>query len=1097
MIYRTAHRATYRNLNNNLGTLSYRIAQLTSQIASERRINTPSDDPTGASKVLGTRTTLSNIQQYGNNIAVSDMWLSDSGNAIQSMKTTLDEIYTKAEQGSTDTYNDDQRQILAEAIKGLFGSLIQYGDTKIGDSYIFGGQKITTQPFSLQVEAQKVIAGCNNSDKWTGKVTNYGNAQFNNRPDLPIHSQDFLVEVVRAGGVNSRYYSTKSALNEASISQKYNLAGDKFNMGFTAGHTKYNGTEIEFKAGAANTTEYGQAADGNLLTFGGGADPTNVVIQPASHTGAGAAGATWDAATNTLTISLETDTSGRCVSTADEIATMVDGMNPPGLTCTANGTGKVAPNGEFSFNNTTTAEYKNGKVTVYLERSANDATGATAGTVENVRDAINAMNAAAGETIINFSPAVGSAYDTVVVDPATTKLQTGQPYTLAQLTVDPKGTQNDLIWSVKNDPDPHRDPRLIGSAGEEFSVAYVIQENPFDPNPTSGVTYDPNTKQITVHVAVDPDVYQKIFIQNYNDPQSPGYQNGDRANEMALKEAIKTTANDVKQMVSEHPDLKDMIDISLADGSSGDGKISSFPRTNFSEGYDGPALFRVSQDGGKTWGPPQSFNAGEYSTGDAFYNSYLGHASMTTNQPGKANDLVFTAKHQGTWGNDVRVEYNAPDAANQPLSITVGPNSWNICVNLATDDRGNPISTAEEVMAAINKHPEASQLVYADLANYHEGGGGIVQPMDCTSLSVAEPYEVNGVTKITELGHAGATISFPYTASAQKSPNIVYQAIEHGTDGNDIGIRYTTSADPTFYADPAEANESYQDTTTVRYETTADGKTVMVVHLATESLPSCPDATENPEASEKWKELYPLYSCTSARAVTATAGSVVQAIIDKNTSDPANAVIWPSLERWPDGLDSTAKVGPTNGTVWLTGGNDEQHESNHGVNLNFYPDGSSLQVGDIFEVPVGWYRGDDKEMEINASSGYRSTLNIPGNDVLGGNGEDGNILDTVQRLIWALENNDTELIAKELPNIKTAITQLTTLETSIGTRQIRNQFVSQNLDQAKYSSESYLSTVEDADFSKLITDLKNAQTVYEACLGATGLTSKVSLLNYI
>jgi flagellin-like hook-associated protein FlgL len=39
--------------------------------------------------------------------------------------------------------------------------------------------------------------------------------------------------------------------------------------------------------------------------------------------------------------------------------------------------------------------------------------------------------------------------------------------------------------------------------------------------------------------------------------------------------------------------------------------------------------------------------------------------------------------------------------------------------------------------------------------------------------------------------------------------------------------------------------------------------------------------------------------------------------------------------------------------------------------------------------------------------------------------------------------------------------------------------------------------VEDADFSALITDLKNAQTVYEACLGATGLTHKVSLLNYI
>jgi len=1089
MIYRTAHRSTYRNLNNNLGTLSYRIAELTNQIASERRINTPSDDPSGAAKVLNTRSTLSNIQQYGTNIAVSDLWLSDSGNAIQQMKNMMDKIYSLTEQGSTDT-NRDQLGIIANEISGYFQDIIgQYANTKIGDSYIFGGQKILTQPFGLQVEAQKVTAGCNNSDKWTGKVINYGNAAFNNRPDLPIHSQDFLVEVVQGGGVNSRYYSNKSAYNTATINN------GNYGFKFTAQQTQYNGTEIEFKAGVANTTEYGKAADNNLLTFSGGAEPTRVVIQPASHSGAAASSAAWDDTTGTLTISLGTDSSGRCVATADEIAGLVNGLNKPDppdapLNVTANGAGRVAPNADFSFNNTTTATVSGNKITVYLEREPNDATGRT---VSDVDDVTAAINAAAGHMVrVETAPGTGGE----IVAPTTTKLQTGQPYTLAHLTAATKGTQNDLVWSMKNDPNAL--PPIIGSAGEEYSVAYVIQQNPFDPNPNPGVTYDPLTKEITVNVAVDPDVYDKVFIENYNNPNSPAYQNSEKASELALKEAVKTTANDVMKMVSEHPDLRNIVDVSLADGNSGEGKISSFPRTNFADGYDQAALFRVSQDGGKTWGPPMSFNAGEYNTGDMFYNSYLGHASVTTNQTGKANDLVFTAKHQGTWGNGVRVAYEAPleGPHPKPLSVTVGPESWNICVNLATDARGNPISTAEDVMKAINSHPEAGQLVYADLANYHEGGGGVVKPMNWTNLSVAEPYEVNGVSKITELGHASTTVSF--TNSTLKSPNITYQAIEHGTVGNDIGIRYTTSADPTFYSDPDEASEGYQDFTSVRYETTADGKTVMVVHLATETLPSCPNPEEDREASDRWKELYPLYSCTSARAVTSTAGSVVQAIIDKNLEDPASAVIWPSLERWTDdGLQNTAKVGPTDGTIWLTGGNDEEHESNHGINLSFIPDGSSLQVGDIFEVPVGWYRGDDKNIDIAANTGYRTTMNTTGTELFGNNGEDGNILDTIQRVIWALGQGDTEMVAKELPNIKAAITQLTTLETQIGTRQIRNQFASSNLDLAKYNAENLLSTVEDADFSTLITNLKNAQTVYEAVLGATGLTSKVSLLNYI
>ncbi|MDL2226829.1 hypothetical protein LJB86_04160, partial [Deltaproteobacteria bacterium OttesenSCG-928-M10] len=119
MIYRTAHRATYRNLNNNLGTLSYRIAQLTNQIASERRINTPSDDPSGAAKVLGTRSTLSNIAQYTTNLAVSDLWLTNSGSSIQSIKETLDQVYSDLEQGATDT-NADQRGILAKSVEEAF-----------------------------------------------------------------------------------------------------------------------------------------------------------------------------------------------------------------------------------------------------------------------------------------------------------------------------------------------------------------------------------------------------------------------------------------------------------------------------------------------------------------------------------------------------------------------------------------------------------------------------------------------------------------------------------------------------------------------------------------------------------------------------------------------------------------------------------------------------------------------------------------------------------------------------------------------------------------------------------------------------------------
>ena len=1097
MIYRTSHRSTYRSLNNNLGTLSYRIAQLTNQIASERRINSPSDDPTGAANVLNTRSTLAGIKQYSSNIAVSDLWLSESGGAIQTMKDALSDIYTLVEQASTDS-NGAQHDIIATQVLGLFESLIQYGNTSISGSYIFGGTEILTQPFSLQVEAQKVTAGCQNSSKWTGSVVN-GNTSYVNRPDLPVHSQDFLVEVVQAGGVDCRWYTN----NSANYSGKH--LGDGYGFRLETADTKYNNTEVKFVSGPANKSSLGNLSGDAGLSFSGGLNPTNVVFVKGSP-GAGASTASWNAADNTLTVALETNTSGETVADANTVAALINGTNPPGVTATASGAGTgLVEVGQTSFNNKLDYEVSGSQkdgyvVTVYLERANDDnGKGALVSTAQDVANLLDGpLDLPDGTSAVMFDADLIAGKDQQTLNPlaivsptaANITLASGEPYTLASATVDPKGSQNALNWSVKNFSS------YIGSAGNSFSVEYKVPMNGF--SDTTSIDYNSATNKVTVYLAVDETAYKQAFQKAYYDNGGVAYLNSEKAHEIALGASVTTTANEVAKMVADDPVLNQYIEVSPADGSSGEGRLNLAAETQFSNGYDQAALFRVSQDGGKTWGPPMTFEASQYQYGDLFHNATLGHASMTTSLPGKANDLVFTASQMGTWGNDVRVEYKLPDThPSAGPAVQVGPNPWNICVTLATDAQGRVLTTADEIMKAINQHPEASQLVTADLANYHEGGHGIVDVMQCTALSVGEPYQVDGKSVITPLGHATGTVGFSYSPGKQSNPNINYQALVQGPAGNSIGVRYTAAADPSYYSDPADAEGQYQDFTSIRYETDANGNTVMVVHLATESLPSCPDAETDRENYDKWREEFPLYSCTEDRAVVTTAGSIVQAIIDKNMEDPASAVVWPSVEKWPDGLNSDAKVGVTDGVVWLSGGNDSDDASNHGVSLNFIPDGSALQVGDVFEVEVGWYRGDDSNIEINASNGLRSTINTTGSSLFGRNGQDGNILDTVQRVLWALQQNDTEQVAKELPKLKAAITQVTTLETKIGTQQLRNQFISHNLESAKYNSENYLSQIEDADFTQLITDLKNAQTVYEACLGATGLTSKVSLLNYI
>jgi flagellin-like hook-associated protein FlgL len=558
--------------------------------------------------------------------------------------------------------------------------------------------------------------------------------------------------------------------------------------------------------------------------------------------------------------------------------------------------------------------------------------------------------------------------------------------------------------------------------------------------------------------------------------------------------AVTATAQEVIETVSALSPTENPFYLAgkLSDGNSGLGKMTAASAHNLENGYDQPALFRVSQDGGLTWGPPQSFAASEFQT-SLLYNSQLGHASLTTSLPGNANDIVLTANYLGTWGDDVRLEYRVPNSANQTTSITVGPQTWNICINLGTDSQGKVTTTANEIVSLINNHASAGVLVTASLANYHEGGNGIVTQMDCVSLTTAPPYETAEQTQITPLGHATAAVTFPYTPPDQKSPDLIYQAIQSGKEGNSLGIRYTMSADATIYG----SSEGYQDHVSISYEEHENGDLVAVVHLATVSLPSCPDQDTDREAYDAWRELYPVYSCSSSRAVTSTAGDVLQALVAKNIENPASAVLWASMDYKDEGWDSTAKVGVTQGTVWLSGGDSSLDESNYGVQLKFIADGTAIHAGDIFQVDVGWYNGDTKDLAVNVMSGYRTDMNLTGDEILGANGASDNVLDTVQRLHWALMNNDVEAIEREIPNIRNAIEKLTTIETNVGTRIIRNEFVANTLEDNKYAAETILSQTEDADFTRLITDLKNAQLVYEAVLGATGLTTGLSLLDYI
>ena len=96
-------------------------------------------------------------------------------------------------------------------------------------------------------------------------------------------------------------------------------------------------------------------------------------------------------------------------------------------------------------------------------------------------------------------------------------------------------------------------------------------------------------------------------------------------------------------------------------------------------------------------------------------------ASLTTGLVGANNDLVFTARYPGLQGNLISVTYTVTGNST-PLTVAV-TGGHNIAVGVATNSGGAAISTASEIMAAVNASAQAESLAIVTLASSNSGAG--------------------------------------------------------------------------------------------------------------------------------------------------------------------------------------------------------------------------------------------------------------------------------------------------------------------------------------------------------------------------------------
>jgi len=126
------------NLNNN------KILQdkLNTQVATEKKISRPSEDPVIAIRALRLRTNLSEVTQYlEKNVEDADGWLSATEDALSTMNDVIQNMYYQCEKGIDDSLNSESRAAILEQLKGLRDEVYATGDADYAGRTLFTGYR--------------------------------------------------------------------------------------------------------------------------------------------------------------------------------------------------------------------------------------------------------------------------------------------------------------------------------------------------------------------------------------------------------------------------------------------------------------------------------------------------------------------------------------------------------------------------------------------------------------------------------------------------------------------------------------------------------------------------------------------------------------------------------------------------------------------------------------------------------------------------------------------------------------------------------------------------------------------------------------------
>jgi len=231
-------------------TVKSSLDRVQEQIASQKKVNRPSDDPVAFSTYVSLNSESLLYEQLNRNI----QRVTTFGKVYDTCFNTMGDLLAQAKEvainHASGSMDDALRETAVAQIESIIEQLVTLGNTVVGDTYVFGGKQSTSAPFRLN----------------------------------PDYSVDFLV--AEGSETANEIYVDRGSTTQYNISGRdafYDRSKTVYAKpinNYTGEATKYTG-EVSL-----DTTELTFVVDGSNNTISRNGDPTAIVLAQGVYTGA-------------------------------------------------------------------------------------------------------------------------------------------------------------------------------------------------------------------------------------------------------------------------------------------------------------------------------------------------------------------------------------------------------------------------------------------------------------------------------------------------------------------------------------------------------------------------------------------------------------------------------------------------------------------------------------------------------------------------------------------------------------------------------------------------------------------------------------------